>query len=577
MKYVILIFASFLAAVSVYSQAPNTWTQKAHFGGTARWGAVGFSMGSKGYLGTGFSNDVATEYKDFWEYDPALNTWTQKADFGGTARHSAVGFSIGSKGYLGTGSSNIYPYTFKDFWEYDPALNTWTQKAGFGGTARYLAVGFSIVGKGYLGTGFSYDGVTHYKDFWEYDPALNTWTQKTNFGGTARYGAVGFSIGSKGYLGTGFYFDGTSHYIKDFWEYDPALNTWFKKADFGGTARYLANGFSIGSKGYLGTGVDVTYPYSIEDFWEYDPALNTWTQKTDFGGGERSSSVGFSIGSKGYLGTGYSYDGTPHKYKNFWEYTPECTGLAVYADADSDGYGDAVNSFFAADCIVPEGYITTNSSDCDDANAAVNPSIAEVCGNAIDDDCNGQVDCCLIPAISSINNITSTSAQLNWQAVPDALNYKIRYKVKNTDTWLIIKSPTNTASIAGLTASTEYALQVKSVCNRQPSIVTDWSFKKFFTTAPLKMTDALSLETSLELYPNPSSGDAVVHLILLQSSPVSVKIFDVNGKEIKIVVNQALDAGDHFFSINTTLFSKGLYSVQMISESGIQNEKLIVQ
>ena len=577
MKYVILIFASLLAAVSVYSQAPDTWTQKANFGGTIRDGAIGFSIGSNGYIGTGFKN--GNYYKDFWEYDPALNTWTQKADFGGGVRYNAVGFSIGSKGYVGTGSSNIYPNNFKDFWEYDPALNTWTQKADFGGTARYSAVGFSIVGKGYLGTGYSTYSNGSTKDFWEYDPALNTWTQKQDFAGIARYGSVGFSMGSKGYLGTGTYFDGTSHYIKDFWEYDASLNTWFKKADFGGTSRSGAVGFSIWSKGYLGTGYDgvgtnTTY---YKDFWEYDPTLNTWTQKTDFGGGERSFSVGFSMGSKGYLGTGYFYDGTGHKYKNFWEYTPECTGLTVYADADSDGYGDAVNSFVAADCIVPEGYITTNSSDCDDANAAVNPTISEVCGNAIDDDCNGQVDCCLIPAISSITNITSSSFQLNWQPVPDALNYKIRYKVKNTDTWLIIKSPTNAASIVGLTASTVYALQVKSVCNRQPSIVSDWSFKAFPTTAPLKMADALSLQTSLELYPNPSSGDAVVHLILSQSSPVSVKIFDVNGKEIKIVVNQALDAGDHFFSINTALYSKGLYFVQLISERGIQHEKLIVQ
>ena len=40
---------------------------------------------------------------DFWEYDPSTNTWTQKADFGGTARNWAVGFSIGNKGYIGTG------------------------------------------------------------------------------------------------------------------------------------------------------------------------------------------------------------------------------------------------------------------------------------------------------------------------------------------------------------------------------------------------------------------------------------------------------------------------------------------
>src|ERR1039458_4739017 len=44
-------------------------------------------------------------------------TWTQKANFGGIAREVAVGFSIGNKGYIGTGvfSPNIY----RDFWEWN--------------------------------------------------------------------------------------------------------------------------------------------------------------------------------------------------------------------------------------------------------------------------------------------------------------------------------------------------------------------------------------------------------------------------------------------------------------------------
>ena len=88
--------------------------------------------------------------QDFWEYDPVTNAWTQKADFGGGPREQAVGFSIGGKGYIGTGYNGPYR---QDFWEYDPATNTWTQKADFGGTARYGAVGFSIGSKGYIGTG----------------------------------------------------------------------------------------------------------------------------------------------------------------------------------------------------------------------------------------------------------------------------------------------------------------------------------------------------------------------------------------------------------------------------------------
>ena len=52
---------------------------------------VGFTIGSKGYIGTGYDWQFRL-YNDFWEYDPATNAWTQKADFGGTARDRAVGF-----------------------------------------------------------------------------------------------------------------------------------------------------------------------------------------------------------------------------------------------------------------------------------------------------------------------------------------------------------------------------------------------------------------------------------------------------------------------------------------------------
>ena len=61
---IIGVFYSFLSANMLFS-ATNTWTQKADLGGTARRGAVGFSTGSKGYIGTAWNIT-----KDFWEYDP---------------------------------------------------------------------------------------------------------------------------------------------------------------------------------------------------------------------------------------------------------------------------------------------------------------------------------------------------------------------------------------------------------------------------------------------------------------------------------------------------------------------------
>ena len=63
--------------------------------------------------------------------------------------------------------------------------------------------------------------------------AQNVWTQKTNFSGAPRYHSVAFAIGNKIYVGTGW--NNTSYY-NDFYEYDPASDTWTQKANFPGDA-----------------------------------------------------------------------------------------------------------------------------------------------------------------------------------------------------------------------------------------------------------------------------------------------------------------------------------------------------
>jgi hypothetical protein len=121
MKKQTLLLAILLAAGLTSIRAQDTWTQKADFGGTARSGAAGFSIGSKGYIGTGYDSNISDQ-KDFWEYDPATNAWTQKADLGEAivGRIAAVGFSIGSKGYIGTGYGGYPVWWLNDFWEYTP-------------------------------------------------------------------------------------------------------------------------------------------------------------------------------------------------------------------------------------------------------------------------------------------------------------------------------------------------------------------------------------------------------------------------------------------------------------------------
>ena len=107
------IFLFIFLLLCTFLSGQNTWTRKADLGGTPRWGAVGFSIGNKGYMGTGYNNDNGLK-NDLWEYDPSIDLWTEKADLGWASRYNGVGFSIVTKGYVGTGYNG---FLLKDFWE----------------------------------------------------------------------------------------------------------------------------------------------------------------------------------------------------------------------------------------------------------------------------------------------------------------------------------------------------------------------------------------------------------------------------------------------------------------------------
>lgn len=297
--------------------AQGIWAAKAPLPAIGRFGAVAFTIGSKGYLGTGYSSFSNVE-ADFWEYDPLVNTWTQKANFGGGPRGVAVGFSIGNYAYIGTGLDMLGNYN-NDFWKYDPVANTWSQVASVGGSKRRWAFGFSSATKGYIGTGQEDVSFSVLQDLWEYDPVSNTWIPKTNYwgGGRCDIDRAIFVICNKAYLGTGR--DDLTYY-NDFWEYNPASDTWTQKANFPGTPRIGAIGFSIGGRGFLGLGLDNTPIYNT-DFWKYNPFTNSWSSQSAFPGGGRYDLPAFVINNKAYLGTGLG-NGF-NFYKDLWEFTPD--------------------------------------------------------------------------------------------------------------------------------------------------------------------------------------------------------------------------------------------------------------
>ena len=189
----------------------------------------------------------------------------------------------------------------------------WTQKSSFGGPGRHRLVSCSVGSKGYMGLGHinaTIDVV--YDDWWEFDPASNSWTQKANYPGGMTYNGVAFSIGNLAYCGTGI---NTSFQNKDeFFSYNPATNSWLPIADYGGGPRRGCVAFVIQNLGYVATGS------FMNDIWSYDPSTDSWTPHASCPGVGRAGAVGFEINGKGYVGTGSNSSYYP--LYDFWEFDP---------------------------------------------------------------------------------------------------------------------------------------------------------------------------------------------------------------------------------------------------------------
>jgi N-acetylneuraminic acid mutarotase len=300
MKKIILLLS--LGTLSFNAMADKfVWNVKAGYPGVGRHRASGIGIGNKVYYGLGHvsSGSANVGFQDWWEYDPATNAWTQKVNFPHQS-HGAVGFTIGNKGYMGSGDSESIGATSL-FYEFDPIANTWTQKANCP-LSDDGHVSFAINGLGYIGLGnsnalhaynpisntwqlvstampgswwgvaFVVNNKAYYipsfsNTMYMFDPTTNAVTTKAPFISIGRIAAAGFSVRGNGYVGLGTTgFDGP-YDLKDFYQYDPITNVWDTiPKSFPGARRHFVPCVTIGDNVYFGTGTNGT---NLADFWCY--------------------------------------------------------------------------------------------------------------------------------------------------------------------------------------------------------------------------------------------------------------------------------------------------------------------
>ncbi|NNC94871.1 MAG: T9SS type A sorting domain-containing protein [Chitinophagales bacterium] len=166
---------------------------------------------------------------------------------------------------------------------------------------------------------------------------------------------------------------------------------------------------------------------------------------------------------------------------------------------------------------------------------------------------------CYRPDTIMTDNITATSARLNWLPSAGAVKYEIQGREVGAPNFvtLFINGGGKFKFIAGgLTPNTTYEWQIKSWCDYVGNRRSTYTNFDVFSTPTMKMELSLLSDDELRFYPNPA--DDIIHISLsnmveLQESDL-VKIENTLGQQL--IMSKIFD---HDFTLDLSDLDQGMY------------------
>jgi alpha-tubulin suppressor-like RCC1 family protein len=279
-----------------------------------------------------------------------------------------------------------------------------------------------------------------------------------------------------------------------------------------------------------------------------------------------------------------------------------------YLDADNDGYyvGDPVTQ-----CTSPgAGYnaTATTPGDCDDSNPNVHPGAAEICGNNIDDNCDGRIDEKCAPVSISINDASVIERNRGSATVTLVVSLN---KISN-NTVTVDYTTQNLTATAGndyvsrsgtlsfapgirkqnikITITGDKAIEPDETFNVVLSNPVNGKITRATGTGTILNDDGISLSATgtklsddaanseksvVKLSPNPASNMVTVELNGYNGEAV-IQLLSGEGKLIKQEKIQAFERNT-IQKFDVTNLANGVYFVSAINEAGYRRTvKLIV-
>ena len=324
--------------------------------------------------------------------------------------------------------------------------------------------------------------------------------------------------------------------------------------------------------------------------YEYNGQLYTYYRDADNDGeGDPYNSITIfcSVPPAGYVENGNDCD------DYYVGPCTSCTYSELYRDIDGDGFGNGGQPWYNAPCSALGDGWADNPGDCNDNNAGINPGAAEICGNGIDDNCNGQTDeGCTVPVCGEVTNlsttnITSTSATFNWTSGINPDIWNVQYKSTAPGSkWVDVPGvlPAHrSVTVTGLQANQNYMWHIRARCNGKgwtkysSSIAFVTSGNNFIAGKPNAPEVSDDAAARLGVYPNPSRGTYVVSLQMddVKAGPVSIRVMDLNGKILQTVPANIINHRLYKQMVMPAHAPGGMYQVQVFAGDKVYRSSLL--
>ncbi len=89
--------------------------------------------------------------------------------------------------------------------------------------------------------------------------------------------------------------------------------------------------------------------------------------------------------------------------------------------------------------------------------------------------------------------------------------------------------------------------------------------------------EEMDKKTTLNVYPNPLSYQAMIEFYLDENMKVELLIINILGEQLQMISSGNLTYGKHNFQLNSAEFTSGIYFLHMVTPYGSQTKKLIVE